>query len=56
MLRHFPDRIWHLAAGPPNAGIVEENDFASRCERIGHRGVPVVERTREVLEKTPIVV
>lgn len=46
MLRHFADRIWHLAARPPNACVIEENDFASRCERIRHPGVPVVERTR----------
>ncbi len=37
--------------GAPYAGVVEENDLASRRERIGDRRIPIVQRSDEMLKK-----
>src|SRR6188768_3213198 len=50
VLRHGGDRSRHVATGSTDAGIVEENDLARRCEGVSHRGIPVVEGSCEVLQ------
>ncbi len=50
MSRHFGNRRRDVAARAPHACVVEENDLPSGGERIGHRGIPVVQRPREVLK------
>ena len=51
MLRHAGDRVRHLACGPPETCAFEQNDLSSRCQRVGDRGIPVIERSGEVLKK-----
>jgi Tol biopolymer transport system component len=47
--RHCVDCAGHRAGRAADAGIVEQDDFSSGCERIGDRWIPVVERSHEVL-------
>src|SRR5262249_55550171 len=51
VLRHAGHCFGHCTAGSTDACVIEQNDFSPRRERIGHRGVPVVKRPCEVLEK-----
>jgi hypothetical protein len=47
---HAGYRLRHLSGGPSDSGVVEEEHFASRRERIGDRRISVVERAREMLQ------
>ena len=49
--RHCRDRRRYLPAGAADAGVVEQDDLSSSRERIGHRWIPVVERSGEVLQE-----
>jgi hypothetical protein len=51
MFRHSGDGRRDLAGRAPHAGVVEQDDLPSRGERVGHRGIPVVERPGEVLQE-----
>src|SRR4029453_6632261 len=51
MCRHPGFRGGPLSGPPRYARVVEQDDFSLRCERIGHRRIPVVECSREMLEK-----
>jgi hypothetical protein len=51
MSRHSGDRVRDVAGGTPDAGVVEQDDLPSGGERIGHGGIPVVERSGEVLQE-----
>ena len=48
--RHAGDGFGHDAAGATHAGAFKQNDFASRRERIGDGGVPIVEGSSEMLQ------
>src|SRR4051812_13711526 len=49
--RRLPDRAAELARRGPDTRIVDEDDLALGGERVGHRGVPVVEVAAEVLQQ-----
>src|SRR3984893_17154120 len=46
---HLLARGRNLAGAARYAGVVEQNDLALRREAIGHRRIPMVHRTGEVL-------
>ena len=51
VLRHACDGRRHGARRASHAGVVEQNEFPSAGEGVCQRGIPVIERSREVLEE-----
>jgi hypothetical protein len=49
MRRHAGDRIRHRAAGPTDAGALEQDHIPSVGKWIGDSRVPIVHGSREVL-------
>ena len=50
MRRHPLNRVGHVAGGPSDAGVVEQNDFSSRRKRVRDCRIPIVECPHEVLK------
>ena len=51
MLRHAGDGCRHGARRAAHAGVVEQNEFPLGGEGVCQRGIPVIERSGEVLEE-----
>src|SRR5262249_42413604 len=51
VLGHSGYRVRHRATGTADPRVVEENHFALACELVGYGRVPIVQRSRKMLEQ-----
>src|ERR1700722_4432077 len=51
MLRHGGEPRWDRTSRPPDPRVLKKYPLSSARQRVGHRGVPIVERAGKVLQK-----